>query len=186
MARRAIKAGAALDSATEVFTRYGFERATMSDIAAKAGMSRPALYLVFPDKEAAFAQVIARMDERKLVEITTVLPTLDSLEARLLHACQSWGVHGMELAAVHPDAADLFDIRFPAVQTVFANFQALIVQQLAEAGAGPPPGVAPSEFARAVVFGMRGLRDAALDADDMRRLIAVHVRCFVQALSFSG
>lgn len=80
-----------LDSATDVFTRYGFARTTMGDIAAKAGISRPALYLLFPDKEAAFSRVIARMDERSLTEIAAALPALPTLEAKLLHACLAWG-----------------------------------------------------------------------------------------------
>lgn len=171
-----------LDSATEVFTRYGFARTTMGDIAAKAGISRPALYLLFPDKEAAFSRVIGRMDERSLTEITAALPKLPTLEAKLLHACLAWGVHGVELAAVHPDAADLFDLRFPAVRQAFANFTALIATLIAEA-----PGVAcldttPDELARVLVYGMRGLRETAADPDEMRRLVAVHVRSFAQAL----
>ena len=44
----------AVAAAAEQFMRYGFQRTTMADIARAAGMSRPALYLLFPGKEQAF------------------------------------------------------------------------------------------------------------------------------------
>ncbi len=83
----------------------------MGHIANRAGMSRPALYLLFPDKDAVFARVIARMDERKLREINAALPALTTLDDKLRRACLDWGLHGVELAAAHPDAADLFNLR---------------------------------------------------------------------------
>jgi AcrR family transcriptional regulator len=46
------KKAAIMDSAFEVFARYGFKRTSMEDIAKSAGMSRPALYQHFRNKEA--------------------------------------------------------------------------------------------------------------------------------------
>ncbi len=172
----------ALEGATDVFTRYGYARTTMADIAAKAGISRPALYLLFPDKEAAFARVIERMDRRKLEEIADALPTIDSLEDKLLHACFAWGLHGVELATAHPDAADLFDLRFPAVRQVYAKFEAFVTDLIADAVARSGLDATPAELARTLVYGMRGLREAASSLDDMRRLIAVQVASFARAL----
>lgn len=172
----------AIESATDVFSRFGYARTTMGDIAAKAGMSRPALYLLFPDKQAAFDRVIAEMDRRTLSEIAAVLPTLKGLEAKLLHACEAWGLHGVELAAVHPDSADLFDLRFPAVQRVYANFQTLIAELIADAASCSRVGVDAAEIARVLVYGLRGLREGASDVEDMRRMIAVHVAIFARAL----
>jgi len=51
-----------LVGATAIFSRYGYARTTMGDIVAEAGISRPALYLLFPDKEALFTVVIRYMD----------------------------------------------------------------------------------------------------------------------------
>lgn len=45
---------AVLSAAAQVFARYGFAKATMGDIAREAGISRPALYLLFANKEALF------------------------------------------------------------------------------------------------------------------------------------
>ena len=63
----------------------------MGDIAAEAGISRPALYPLFPDKVALFTAVIRRMDEEKQAEIRSGLKRYKGLHAKLLYACQSWG-----------------------------------------------------------------------------------------------
>lgn len=41
-------------AALSAFSRFGYRRATMADIAAAAGVSRPLLYTVFPNKAAVF------------------------------------------------------------------------------------------------------------------------------------
>jgi len=58
-----------VERATEVFCRYGFARTTMGDIAERCEISRPALYLLFPDKEAIFTAVVERTDQDKLASI---------------------------------------------------------------------------------------------------------------------
>lgn len=186
MASRLEKEASALTSAEAVFTRYGFARTTMGDIAAAAGMSRPALYLLFPDKEAVFARVIEAMDRRTLAGIEAELGNFGSLSEKLLCACTTWGLHGVELAAAHPDAADLFDLRFDAVRDVYRRFQALLVRILGDAVTKSDLGVTTEEFALNVVYGLRGLRYAASGVDDMRRLIEVHIRTCAGALRPPG
>ena len=181
----ASKQDRALAAAEDVFIRHGYARTTMGDIARTAGMSRPALYLLFPDKDAVFSRVIERLDDRKHVEIEDALDKLRGLEAKLLRACLDWGLHGVELAAVHPDSADLFDLRFPAVQRVYARFQGLVAVLVAPAVATSGVGATPDEVARTLVFGMRGLRAIAADFEDMRRLLVVQVSLLVRALSTS-
>ncbi len=171
-----------LKAAEEVFTRYGYARTTMGDIAATSGMSRPSLYLLFPDKDAIFARVIEEMDLRVHREIEAVLAELDSLQEKLMHACLRWGLHGVELAAAHPDAGDLFDLRFSAVRKVYDRFQLLLVGILGEACETSGMKVTAAELARAMTYGLRGLRYAAASLDDMTRLIEVHVSAYVGGL----
>ena len=173
----------ALAAAEDVFTRHGYARTTMGDIARAAGMSRPALYLLFPDKDAVFSRVVDGLDDRKHVEIETALDGLVGLEARLSLACVKWGLHGVELAAVHPDAGDLFDLRFPAVRKVYARFETLVAGMIEQAVTASNVGATPDELARTLVFGMRGLRATAADVEDMRRLVAVQVLVLVRAIS---
>jgi AcrR family transcriptional regulator len=171
-----------LVGATAIFSRYGYARTTMGDIAAEAGMSRPALYLLFPDKEALFTAVIRHMDEEKQAEIRSGLKRYKGLHAKLLYACQSWGSHGFDLAAVHPDAADLFDLRFAPVKEVYANFETFVFELIRERVLASGIEATAEELARALAYGMRGLRATATSGQDMRRLIAVQVTILMRAI----
>ena len=172
----------ALDAATEVFCRYGFHRTTMGDIAKEAGMSRPALYLLFPDKDAVFAAVVRHMDETKRGEIRDEIAAASGLHTKLLRACISWGCHGVDIAEAHPDAADLFDLSFPVVQEVYQNFQTFVAELIAEQVRRSGIKARPEELARTLVYGLRGLRATAADGTEMRRLITVLIDIFVRAL----
>jgi AcrR family transcriptional regulator len=171
-----------VEGATEVFCRYGFGRTTMGDIAKRCEISRPALYLLFPDKEAIFSAVVEQMDREKLTSIRAELERLKGLHAKLLHACVSWGCHGIDLAAVHPDAADLFDLRFPAVQQVYRNFRRLVAELISDHVRTAHLKISAKQAARVLVFGMRGLREVATDRRDMQNLIKSLVGIFVRAI----
>ncbi len=144
----------------------------MGDIAGKAGVSRPALYLLFPDKDASFVRVIAPMDDRTQREIGDALAGLPTLGDKLLRAGLDWGLHGVALTAAHPDAADLFDLRFPAVRQVYANVEARVAELIAGPVADSGIAATATELAHMLVYGMRGLREGAADLDQRRRLIA--------------
>ena len=46
----------------------------------------------------------------------------------------------------------------------------------------PGLGASPAELARTLVFGLRGMRDAASDVTDLRRMIGIQVEVMVRAL----
>ena len=48
-----------LDAALDVFVEVGFERATLQDVADRAGVTKGALYHYFDSKDALFAELIA-------------------------------------------------------------------------------------------------------------------------------
>lgn len=182
MTPREVKENAALQAATAVFTRFGYARTTMGDIASEAGMSRPALYLLFDDKQVIFDRVIKEMDQRKLDEIRSSMASLDHLEDKLLYATTNWGLHGVELAVRYPEAADLFDLRFQAVRSVYANFEALVVSLIDSAVARSNLAATSSEIAHSFVYGLRGFREAASTVEDMRAMIVVQVKTLIAAL----
>jgi AcrR family transcriptional regulator len=171
-----------IERATEVFCRYGFARTTMGDIAERCEISRPALYPSFPDKEAIFTAVVEQMDREKLASIRAELEQLEGLHAKLLHACMSWGCHGIDFAAAHPDAADLFDLRFPVVQQVYRNFQSIIVGVVSKHVRAARLKSSAEQAARVLVFSMRGLRETAADRRDMQNLITSLVEICVRAI----
>jgi AcrR family transcriptional regulator len=174
------KTGQVLQAAETVFLRYGFARTTMGDIAKAGGVSRPALYLLFEDKEAIFSGVIEQMDKRSLASIKTAISDIDTADERLRYACIAWGAHGIELAEAFTDASDLFDLRFPAVQAVYQRFQTLVVEILSPIAWNLP--VSRQDYALTLTYGMRGLLSAARDANHMRSLIEIHVRIYCASI----
>ena len=92
-----------------VFSRYGFQRTSMADVAREAGVSRAALYLHHKDKAALFQALTERMVEEALAAAAQAwrpgAPLAENLKAtilakdlrlfRLLHA----SAHGAELLA---------------------------------------------------------------------------------------
>lgn len=180
------KAERVLAGAVQVFTRYGYARTTMADIAASAGISRPALYLLHKDKDAIFDAVIHQLDKHKLADIADALASIGDMGDKLRRACIDWGTHGVELAAIHPDAADLFDLRFAAVRQAYGNFEDLVSALIAEEVERSGIAATPAELARTLVYGMRGLRDAATDLAAFRRLIAIQVEILLRAIDAPG
>ncbi len=71
-------------SAWEVFSSYGFRRTSMQDIADKAGISRPALYLEFNNKTDIFRGLAKSVFQQNLVDVSSIFKTDLSLEDKLL------------------------------------------------------------------------------------------------------
>lgn len=72
---RSDKAGAILDAAQDLFTRFGFRRTTMDDIARAAGVAKGTLYLYFANK----AEVFRAMQRRTQADIDE---RCDAVEAK--------------------------------------------------------------------------------------------------------
>jgi AcrR family transcriptional regulator len=170
------------DAALIVFQRYGFARTTMADIAEAVGMSRPALYLLFPNKEEIFAASVLAANDRNLRAIASELETRQGLEQRLTYACQTWVGGGYDRVRQFPDARDLTDLPLPPVQEAYAAFQALLAALLADATAATHWDVTAEELARLLVVAMRGFKAEAKDRGDLDRMIALEVSAVVAAL----
>ncbi|MEU4400467.1 TetR/AcrR family transcriptional regulator [Micromonospora orduensis] len=57
---RGFDADEVLERALEVFWRYGYEGASVNDLAAAMGINKPSLYAAFGGKEELFRKVVAR------------------------------------------------------------------------------------------------------------------------------
>jgi AcrR family transcriptional regulator len=73
-------------AAAEVFLRYGYARTTMGDIAKATGISRPALYILFPGKEQIFEAATMFLARQRLEEIRSAVSSCQGLEAKLIMA----------------------------------------------------------------------------------------------------
>jgi AcrR family transcriptional regulator len=82
---------AVLDSAMQTFSRFGYRKTSMDDIAEAAGISRPGLYFLFDSKPALFRESVTRTLERDLDRIALSLAdTSRPLRVRLIDAFDRW------------------------------------------------------------------------------------------------
>jgi AcrR family transcriptional regulator len=72
-----------LDAAYQCFVRHGVRKTTMDDIAAAAGMSRPAVYQYVRNKEDAFRRLAARIFDRALASARDAAAAGGTLTQRL-------------------------------------------------------------------------------------------------------
>ena len=104
----------------------------MNDITEAAAISRPALYLVFQNKEEVFAAVVKFASDSYFSRIREGLPRYETLEAKLHFACEVWAIEGYKVLAANPNAADLSRLSFEPVRNMVSEFQEIIAELLRE------------------------------------------------------
>ncbi|WP_353198367.1 helix-turn-helix domain-containing protein [Sandarakinorhabdus sp.] len=152
-------------AAISAFSRHGYRRCTMADIAAAAGMSRPALYLLFPGKEAVFRAVAEALLADAAIAAEQAWPEgadpVDGLFGAIV--AKDLPIHRLCHASDHADeilavAASLTaDLHHASA----ARFEALLATRLARAGQADAAGLA-----RMLVAAATGLKHAGLPETD--------------------
>jgi AcrR family transcriptional regulator len=166
---------------------YGYRRTTMDDIARRVDMSRPALYLTFPGKEAIFRDVVDMGFDEMLRGIEAGLPSLSSLSAQLRHVFELWSVRPFEMVMRAPAANELMTNSYDFAKDVFdrgAQRLAGILANLIRAAVAKPGALQPSAEVRAriMIAAVHGFKSVAQDTEDMRALVHDMVRMIVAAL----
>ena len=174
--RRDPKERVILKAATDTFIRYGYRRTKMADIATACAMSRPALYLVFENKEAIFRGVVEMMMEDALARIREELPRHRGLQDKLNHAFEIWTVQPYELISRAPDAEELIDHgKLGFVTDLYergtTQFASLLTSIIEDHGKTNRLKLDPLQTAELLVASARGLKTTAKDVKDLRRLI---------------
>lgn len=177
-----------LEAALAVFARYGFRRASMADIAAEAGVSRPALYLQFRSKQDVLCSLADGLRARAIAGATEAwregASFAENLEATvlgkerdifpLLHASP----HGAEILTA--DAKLTAEI----VADLDRSFRALIARRARDAAAAGEIDLAcldgdADAFAAVIASGMKALVGESADEsalrDGVRRLVRLAV-----------
>jgi AcrR family transcriptional regulator len=165
-------------AALSAFSRFGYRRASMADIAAAADMSRPALYLVFPNKVAVFRALAEMLLADAMTGAEAAWPEGmdpgEGLAAAIL--AKDLPIH--QLLAATPHAGEILaEARTLAEdlhKATAARFADLVTARLAAAGHPEPEATA-----RLVANAADGLKHAGLDqatyVADVTRLAALVV-----------
>jgi AcrR family transcriptional regulator len=174
-------------AALEVFLRFGYRKVNMDDIARGAGLSRPSLYLVFPNKEAVFRDVVKAGLDDLLEKVEQGLPKQRSLEEQLAHVFQITSVGSFELVARAPAAKELMNASFDFVSDLFEGYEQrriAILARLMRGAVAKPDALRPTAEARArvMIAAAHGFKAAARDPQEMQALVGDLVEITVAGL----
>ncbi len=131
-ARASAKKNSVLDTAADVFAQYGFKRTTMNDIAQAAGISRPALYLMFDNKEHLFQELAAYRLNLALLAAKAVLENDGSVSSRFIEAILVFEKTYTEPVANSPHGAELIDVNMSLAGEVMIKGKSKLIAALAK------------------------------------------------------
>lgn len=128
--RASAKQNAVFDAAADVFAQYGFKRTTMNDIAQAAGISRPALYLMFNNKEHLFHELAAYRLDLALEEAKTVLAGTGNVTDRFSDALMIFEKTYYEPVANSPHGEELIDVNMNLAADVMTGGYSKLIAAL--------------------------------------------------------
>ena len=171
-----------LSAAESIFARFGFRRASMSQIAGEAGLTRQALYHHYSSKEALFravveqlhelayeAEAVAGLDQEEAgAGLADILASQIAARFRYLLECVEESPQAEELLSEHQlQTRDLYqsfiehnaDLRVETINRVCAK-QGLCLQN----------GMTSRDLARCIQIAIRGFNDLRLNASTLAEL----------------
>ena len=184
------KAAQVLEAGYEAFLQFGLRRASMQDIADRAGMSRAALYLHFKNKDAIFRAMLAAYFDAAAEAAAEALAAHDDVAQALISAFEAQmgdaaeqmirSPHAEELLSHKSQAADVLEAGNAKLIAVYARWLEVGVQ----AGRIDPTAVAGSaeRMALVMITALDGMKAGATDWEayvDARRHLA---RSFARAI----
>lgn len=125
--------GAILLAALSAFSRYGFSRTTMDDIAQESGVARTALYRSFRSKEDIFRALAQQVHAEALALATQALNTNAPFARRLETALIARDVHLLQIGHSGPHAAEIAELYLSLATDLAAQSNAALTQALTKA-----------------------------------------------------
>jgi TetR/AcrR family transcriptional regulator, regulator of autoinduction and epiphytic fitness len=172
-----IKKSKILTAARSAFLRFGYKRISMNEIAEAAGVSRPALYLLFKNKEEIFVSVFMQWLDETITSCNREMEKYETSEQKLMCAFEIWAVHPFEMMMRSPEAKELIECSFGFAQDAtkqgYKIFEAAIVPVVASLAERRPAlsHLAPEQIAHVLASAVRGFKQTAAKPAELRRLI---------------
>lgn len=180
-----------LDAAFRVFVTYGFKRTTMADIAEAAGLSRPALYLVFKNKTEIYAAKFLDMLEEARLSVRHAFQSHDNFRDALMAAIDVTVIAPHRMMAGTPHGAELFDVKQHLGEGLAERWFAMFESELKAAlhhqvAAGRMDlgsiGLDADRFTRLVMSSMEGIKLRMTSIDEAAKDFAILVEIVCTAL----
>jgi AcrR family transcriptional regulator len=156
-------------AALDVFTRYGFQRTTMDDIARAAQMSRPALYLHFKNKRDIYRALAARMTLDMTASLQRLLDRPGPTHSVLLSAFDTAIIEPLARIAATPHGMELIDMKSDLAEDIMvamrsrkrAMLSAFFARRMADAANSGP-------LADMLIDAFEGAKARAKSVDELR------------------
>jgi len=161
----------------------------MNDIAEGAGVSRPALYLLFKSKEEIFIGVYLQWVDETLTEVEQTMAKATTPENKLERAFEFWTVLPFEVMMNSPEAKELIECSLGFAQDAlsqgYRKFESVIVPVLATLTQkhSAKASLEPERIAHVLASAVRGFKQTATTPTELRRLIK---ELLTLSLSFSA
>ncbi|MDA0260640.1 MAG: TetR/AcrR family transcriptional regulator [Proteobacteria bacterium] len=165
-----------LDAAQAQFLRYGFRRVTMGDIATAANISRPALYLLFANKEAIFCAIFTRFANGRLAEIEAGIDDFPTVTEQLAFAVEIWIVQPYEMLHHTPEGRELVECSYgfatDVVGASYRRFEAILASAFAPYSTTlKAAGMSPATLAETFALALPGMKSGARNSKHLHALL---------------
>ena len=123
---------ALLDAALTVFSRYGYKKTSMDEVARSAQLSRQGLYLHFATKEELFQAAVRNTLENSSGAAVAALTSASlPLDQRLVRAFDEW--LGRYIGIMGGDAADLIEATSRLSGTMLTQYEEMFSDAVTKA-----------------------------------------------------
>ena len=178
---------ALLDTATQLFLRYGYKKTSMEEVARAVGLSRQGLYLHFPNKEDLFRAGLRRLMDSIRAAVHAALSDAEaSLEDRLVAALSAYNGHALG-HSMGPHMDELLEASRALMGNAVDQLEASVVEQLARtlkaggiAANWRDAGLSLKELAENLQLSAEGIKHRVQTAEAFRDRVRVAVRLVVQ------
>src|ERR1700719_46955 len=130
-----------LDAALQCFLQFGYSKTSMDDVAKKANLSRPLIYLKFKSKQDLVLVLYVDFTEEALTQAATVLKSKRKRSTKeiLLEVTEIVTIRAWEKVAGHPMASEFYPIcqqQFPKESERIERDVVKIYQEIFEGDKG--------------------------------------------------
>jgi AcrR family transcriptional regulator len=175
-----------IGAAKGVFLKYGYARVTMHDLASAAGISRPALYLIFPKKEEVFRGVVRELAREASDEVRQGLGAITSPIDRLRFVCDVWMVRPFDWIHRSPETREVYESSHAFAQDVvedsLKSFERDLMSAMARLPKGAlPRGIPPAHAAGLMAGAIVGLKTRCRNSAELRNEIHALIATMIRA-----
>ncbi len=181
-----------LDTAAAVFAQYGFRRTTMNDIAQAAGISRPALYLMFENKEHLFHELAAYRIKLALDASRAALAESGTVTDRFVNALMVFEKTYTEPVADSPHGEELIDVNMNLASDVMnkghASLVTMLTKLLSEAEEigevqFSDSDMSPKAFVELLLSSIKGIKKMAGSKAEYRKQTQLAAHIFLKSIT---